>query len=184
MASLAALCVEHAAFEGVNLDRAPDERTLGAALFGDAPPLLCWVAEGDGGIVGYATATREFSTWHAGFYLHMDCLYLKPGARGCGLGEQLVRMLATDAIRLQCSGMQWQTPAANLRAATFYRRIGAQSKDKLRFYLSDRELFSLASSGEASELHSAYHVAFVEDAPCLPHESDSGTECAGQGSLG
>lgn len=144
MTALAALCVEHAAFEGTALAQGPAPRALHAALFGAEPPLLCWVVECGGEITGYATATREFSTWRAGYYLHMDCLYLKPQARGRGLGEHLVRMLAGDALRLQCEGMQWQTPASNLRAAAFYRRLGAHSRDKLRFYLPEEPMRGLA----------------------------------------
>ena len=127
------------------LDAPPDETALHAALFGAPPLLMCWVAERGGDLLGYATATREFSTWQAGYYLHMDCLYLKPEARNLGLGEQLAARLARDAVELQCKGMQWQTPADNVHAARFYRRIGAQSKDKLRFYLSASAVVSLAS---------------------------------------
>lgn len=144
--ALAALCIEHAAFEGVTLERGPDAAALRMALFGAPAPLTCWVAEIAGEIAGYATAAREFSTWQAGYYLHMDCLYLRSCARNRGLGERLAHMLAAEAVRLGCSGMQWQTPASNLRAAGFYRRIGAQSKDKLRFYLSADAMRKLAFS--------------------------------------
>lgn len=134
---IAALCVEHAAYEGVHYDRHPDPDALHVALFGPAAPLICRVAELDGAVVAYATATREFSTWEARYYLHMDCLYLRPQARGKGLGEALIGALATEGVRLGCRDVQWQTPIANVRAASFYRRIGAQSKDKLRFYLDE-----------------------------------------------
>ena len=145
MRQLAALCIEHAAYEGVTLASGPSEQALHDALFGSAAPLVCWVAEHAEGIAGYATATREFSTWQAAHYLHMDCLYLKPEARNGGLGERLVRLLAQEALQLGCRGMQWQTPASNLRAAGFYRRIGAQSKDKLRFYLSAADVELIAA---------------------------------------
>lgn len=158
MEALAALCIEHAAFEGVTLERAPDAASLHAALFGVAAPLLCRVAEMDGVIAGFATATREFSTWQADYYLHMDCLYLKPFARNHGLGVALARRMADDAVRLGCAGMQWQTPLANLRAAHFYRRIGAQSKDKLRFYLSTD-----ATRKFALDVDSTLKKAFEED---------------------
>jgi len=125
---------------------------LHVALFGAAPPLICWVVERCGDLLGYATATREFSTWQACYYLHMDCLYLKPDARNLGLGERLAARLAGDAVGLQCKGMQWQTPADNLRAARFYRRIGAQSKDKLRFYLSASEVSLLASHAASDQM--------------------------------
>jgi ribosomal protein S18 acetylase RimI-like enzyme len=144
--AIAALCVEHAAYEGVHYDRHPDPDALRAALFGHAAPLLCWVAELDGAVAAYATATREFSTWEARYYLHMDCLFLRPQARGNGLGERLMGALATDAAGLGCRDMQWQTPVSNVRAASFYRRIGGQSKDKLRFHLSQTAMQSLARS--------------------------------------
>jgi len=144
VSALVALCIEHAAFEGVSLACGPDAQALQHALFGAAPPLLCWVAEYNGEVLGYATATREFSTWQAAYYLHMDCLYLKPEGRNNGLGERLMGMLAGDALRLECKEIQWQTPAANLRAASFYRRLGAQAKDKLRFYLTASDLDVLA----------------------------------------
>lgn len=136
--ALAALCIEHAAFEGVTLEHAPNPAALHAALFGDPAPLTCWVAEIGGAIAGYATATREFSTWEADYYLHMDCLYLRPGARGQALGKRLLGAVGLEAVQ-SCCGMQWQTPATNLGAAKFYRRNGARSKDKLRFYLSAAE---------------------------------------------
>lgn len=144
MLSLVGLCIEHAAFEGATLEEGPDPAALQTALFAAAPPVICWVADSGGELLGYATATREFSTWRAACYLHMDCLYLKPEGRNRGLGEALVRALATDGLRLRCEGMQWQTPSTNLNAAAFYRRIGAQSKDKLRFYLSDADMQRLA----------------------------------------
>jgi ribosomal protein S18 acetylase RimI-like enzyme len=144
--AVAALCVEHAAYEGVHYVRHPAPDALHAAMFGRDAPLLCWVAELDGEVAAYATATREFSTWEARYYLHMDCLFLRPQARGHGLGERLMAALANDAARLGCRDMQWQTPVSNVRAASFYRRLGGQSKDKLRFYLDQSAMQSLAHS--------------------------------------
>lgn len=147
--SLIALCVEHAAYEGASCGNGPGEEALRAALFGDAAPLLCRVAACNGRPVGYATATREFSTWQAAYYLHMDCLYLRPEARGARAGERLVQALAQDALQYGCRSMQWQTPLDNVRAASFYRRIGAVAKEKLRFCLDAGALQSLADAANA-----------------------------------
>lgn len=147
--SLIALCVEHAAYEGSSCGIGPDEGALRAALFGDRAPLLCRVAESGGRIVGYATATREFSTWQAAYYLHMDCLYLTPCARGMRMGQRLMRSLAQCAQQYGCTSMEWQTPIHNTRALSFYRRVGATEEGKLRFRLNGVAFDSLAGSGVA-----------------------------------
>jgi L-amino acid N-acyltransferase YncA len=148
--AIAQLCVEHAAYEGVHYERHPAPEALRDALFGEHAPLLCWVAEHADEVVAYVTATREFSTWDAAYYLHMDCLYLRAPARGSGLGQALMATLAAAASSLGCRSMQWQTPLSNARAASFYRRIGAQAKDKLRFYLQAADMRALAQSFQSS----------------------------------
>jgi len=96
-------------------------------------PLHTWVVEQCGRLVGYATASQEFSTWDATSFLHLDCLYLREEARGTGLGRQLVLEIACLACHLGCVNVQWQTPEWNERAIRFYQRLGAIGKQKVRF---------------------------------------------------
>lgn len=128
------LMAEHAAFE-----RAPAPvatvAALAEAMDASAPVLAIWVAVHDGVPVGYLSATREFSTWLGRAFVHMDCLYLRPGWRGVGLGAALLDALRRHARDLGIDQLQWQTPEWNEEASRFYRRMGAQESRKRRFVL-------------------------------------------------
>jgi GNAT superfamily N-acetyltransferase len=140
--ALVELCAEHAAFEKARYDRESKVEKLRQAL--SSQRLYAWVVESEKGLVGYATAMLEFSTWDACEYLHMDCLYLKEEARGQGLGEKLMYEIAKLAKEKNCVNVQWQTPEWNTRAMNFYGRLEATSKNKVRFFL-DRETISRLS---------------------------------------
>ena len=129
--ALIELCAEHAAYEGASYDRQQEKRErLSSALFSASPRLYAWVVEQHGELVGYATATQEFSTWDATSFLHLDCLYLREEARGTGLGRHLVLEIAWLACHLGCVNMQWQTPEWNEHAIRFYQRHGKFSIGK------------------------------------------------------
>jgi GNAT superfamily N-acetyltransferase len=132
---LIGLCAEHARYERADFDARGKARRLRRALF-DAPARLrAWVADADDRLIGYATATAEFSTWAAAEYLHLDCLFVSAPERGRGIGAALLRAV-TQAARVQrLAEMQWQTPEWNADAIGFYRRLGALDQAKRRFVL-------------------------------------------------
>jgi GNAT superfamily N-acetyltransferase len=140
--ALVALCAEHANYERATYSPEGKAALLQVALF-EQRSLYGWVVESEQILVGYAAATLEFSTWDAAYFLHMDCLYLKAEARGQGLGEKLLREVATLAKEKNCVNVQWQTPEWNLGAMNFYKRMGATSKNKVRFFLDDKAILAL-----------------------------------------
>lgn len=129
---------EHAAYEKAAPPTDDLADRLGPLLFGSAAPRLhCVVAQlADGEVVGYATCSAEMSTWDARQYLHMDCLFLRDGTRGHGLGPRLVDAVVAIARELGLTEVQWQTPSWNEGAVRFYNRLGAQAKEKLRYTLT------------------------------------------------
>jgi GNAT superfamily N-acetyltransferase len=134
--ALVVLCAEHARYERAVYDpdgkAAPLERALS-----EAPPrLTAWVAEAGGTAIGYVTATSEFSTWSARDFLHMDCLFVREGYRGMGVGAALMAALVSFARERGYAEVQWQTPDWNTEAERFYRREGALAQAKLRFSLA------------------------------------------------
>lgn len=133
--ALMVLCAEHARYERAVFDVAGKIEALGRALFEAPARLAAWVAELDDVLIGYASAAPEFSTWRAAEYLHMDCLFVRDGMRGEGVGAALLDAVIEHAGRCGYRQLQWQTPAWNDGAARFYRRYGAQEQSKLRFAL-------------------------------------------------
>ncbi|MDN3023632.1 GNAT family N-acetyltransferase [Streptomyces sp. S.PB5] len=136
LAEVVALIGEHAAYEKADPPAAGLEGRLERLLFGSSEPRLrCFVAESDGRVLGYATCSAEVSTWDGAEYLHMDCLFLRDGHRGLGIGEALMNAVRDEARALGLGHVEWQTPAWNDGAIRFYERIGAVAKDKRRFSL-------------------------------------------------
>lgn len=133
--TLVALCGEHALYEKASHDAAGKAEALSRALFSTPARLHAWVVESAGELIGYATATLEFSTWQVGEFLHMDCLFVRAGRRGSGAGAALLQAVRDFAGRTGCREMQWQTPEWNVDAMRFYRRFGAVDKAKRRFFL-------------------------------------------------
>lgn len=131
--ALIVLCDAHAEFEGGRIDTEQLESRLQAAIFSPVPRLWGWVAAQNGRLLGYATASCEFSTWTGREYLHMDCLYVVDGQRGRGLGAGLLGAVEAHARANDIDHVQWQTPHWNEDAARFYRRTGAEESAKLRF---------------------------------------------------
>jgi GNAT superfamily N-acetyltransferase len=133
IAQLLALCVEHAEFERAPI-ATPDADRLREALFATSPRLYAWVAvDREDQLVGYATASLDFSTWTARAFLHMDCLFVRASHRGQGVGRHLLRAVFKHAAVLNIAQIQWQTPAWNVDAQRFYERLGASGETKVRY---------------------------------------------------
>lgn len=127
---------EHAAYERAAPPADGVDTRLGELLFGTAPRLHAQIAEIDGAPVGYATASLEVETWQAKQFLHMDCLFLRDGARGAGVGGMLLGAVRQLAIDLGVDEVQWQTPDWNEGAVRFYDRTGAVRRAKQRYTLA------------------------------------------------
>ncbi len=128
------LIAAHAAFERAAFDPSGKADRLGRSLFGDSLRAVCLVAVDSDIVVGYCTVSREFSTWQAADYAHMDTLFVDEHHRGRDIGERLL-LAAAQARDLGATEMQWQTPDWNLDAIRFYQRLSAHGSAKVRFTL-------------------------------------------------
>ncbi len=124
---------EHARFEQTTKDVTCPVDSLRDLLFCESPQLFGLVVEQLNEIVGYATFAIQVSTWQASRYLYLDCLFLKPGNRGHGIGRTLMNRVCDAAKRFDCDEIQLQTPAFNETAIGFYKRLGAEGAEKFRF---------------------------------------------------
>lgn len=133
LSALVRLCQNHAEYEQAAYYNAGKEELLGTALFAEDPKLFCMVIESNNQLAGYFSYTFDFSTWDAQNFLYLDCLYLEPAYRGFGIGEQAIEILKVVGKENKCVNIQWQTPIFNERGIKFYKRIGGNGNEKMRF---------------------------------------------------
>ena len=130
------LCAAHASYENVHYSDYGKASKLHRMLFCENPSLHCILAEYKSEIIGYATFSKECSTWDADHYLYMDCLFLQEDFRGKGIGVYLINTIIEYAKQTGVQRLEWQTPDWNKSAIKFYQRLGGQSKEKWRFTLT------------------------------------------------
>ena len=107
-----------------------------------------WVlfAEWDGEPAGFAFYFFNYSTWLGRPGLYLEDLFVRPSARGKGIGKALLAKLAQIAIDKNCYGMRWQVLDWNQPAIDFYDSLGGQMlKEWITVRLMGEPLKELAS---------------------------------------
>jgi len=133
-------------------EREPDaveatEPMLAAALFGDQPVASCHVAEVAGEVVGFALWYVTFSTWKGRPGLWLEDLFVRPSARGSGLGKALLRELARVCVQRGYARFEWWVLDWNEPAQGFYRSLGARPEDEWTVWRVDGDaLHALGAS--------------------------------------
>jgi GNAT superfamily N-acetyltransferase len=107
-----------------------DRGLLHAALFGDSPTVFAHVAGEGGDILGMAIWFLNFSTWTGRNGIYLEDLYVRPEARGRGIGRSLIAELASIAHRSGYSRVEWSVLDWNEAALRFYRSLGAEQMDE------------------------------------------------------
>ncbi|SDP95636.1 Acetyltransferase (GNAT) family protein [Actinopolyspora xinjiangensis] len=128
------LCREHAAYEGAEFHENGQVERWRSALFEGRPSLHGWMALDCGKPCGFMTVTTDFATWSAERFAYMDCLFLRDGYRGMGIGRMFLDRLREFSAAEGCGWAEWQTPTDNELGIGFYRRMGAEAKHKIRFH--------------------------------------------------
>lgn len=101
------------------------ERHLFGSGFGRGPTCECLMGEVDGRIEGFAVFCTNFSTWLAKPGIWLEDLFVRPAARGRGLGKALLTELARIAVSRDCGRVEWSVLDWNEPAIAFYRSLGA-----------------------------------------------------------
>lgn len=122
-------------YELAEYERAPKEchltpAQLHTALFCESPALFAHVAELDGEVVGCALWFKNFSTWDGVHGIYLEDLYVRPSARGSGLGKALLTALAEECIQRGYTRLQWWVLNWNESAIGFYKALGAEPMDE------------------------------------------------------
>jgi len=119
-----------------------------AQLFGSRPRAYAMIAEVESRAVGLAIWFYTFSTFQARPGLYVEDVFVEPDSRGLGIGRAFFRTMARRALaegctRMECSVLDWNTPAVG-----FYRGLGAVPMDEWTVQrLYDAEMRVLAGEG-------------------------------------
>ncbi|MCC6243389.1 MAG: GNAT family N-acetyltransferase [Gemmatimonadaceae bacterium] len=102
------------------------------------PDFEGFVAEHDvHGVKGMLIYYEIPFTLRAAPTLYIKELIVDAEWRGFGIGEQLVRAAAAEALARGCALTKWQVARWNVSAARFYRRLGAHVDDEWVDYQLD-----------------------------------------------
>ena len=107
-----------------------DPAVLGAKLFGPRPYAEVVIGEIDGTAQGFALFFHNFSTFEGRPGIYLEDLFVRPQARGSGLGKALLRHLAALALERDCARLEWSVLDWNEPAIGFYRALGARPMDE------------------------------------------------------
>lgn len=106
-----------------------DEAVLHEKLFGPRPYAEVVIGELDGLAQGFALFFHNFSTFEGKPGIYLEDLFVRPEARGSGLGKALLAHLAILAVERDCARLEWSVLDWNEPAIGFYRKLGARLMD-------------------------------------------------------
>jgi GNAT superfamily N-acetyltransferase len=155
---------ELAEYEKLAHEALATEALLREHLFGPRPKAECLIAEiGDAPAgrrthfadgkntvspVGFALFFHNFSTFVGKPGIYLEDLFVRPAARGRGIGKALLVRLAQIAVERDCGRFEWSVLDWNEPALRFYESLGAVPKKEWIIHrVSGEALARLAAGG-------------------------------------
>jgi GNAT superfamily N-acetyltransferase len=114
-----------------------DEALMAQKLFGPRPYAEVLIGEIDGVPQGFALFFHNFSTFEGRPGIYLEDLFVRPDARGSGLGKALLGTLAGLAVERDCARLEWSVLDWNTPAIDFYKALGATPMDEWTVYRVD-----------------------------------------------
>ena len=129
------------------------EEKLRDTLFSDTPGAEVIIASVDDEPMGFALFFHNYSTFLAQRGIYLEDLFVRPAARGKGVGFALLSALARIALERDCGRLEWAVLDWNQLAIDFYKRIGARPLDDWTvFRLTAGSLETLADKHQGNIL--------------------------------
>lgn len=127
---IAQLIRDLAEYEKLSHEVRFDEATLERHLFGPHPMAEVVIGEIDSAPQGFALFFHNFSTFEGRPGIYLEDLYVRPAARGAGLGKALLLHLAALAQERGCARLEWSVLDWNEPSIGFYRSLGAKPMEQ------------------------------------------------------
>jgi len=121
---------ELAAYERLEHEVQATTADLAVALFGPRPCAEVVFACLESQPVGFALFFQNFSTFLGKPGIYLEDLFVRPAARGQGVGRQLLGWLARTTLERGCARLEWAVLDWNLPSIGFYRSLGAVAQDE------------------------------------------------------
>lgn len=138
---------ELARYERLEHEVSASEEDLRQALFGERRHTEVVFACSAGEPVGFALFFHNFSTFKGRPGIYLEDLFVRPQARGRGIGKRLLAYLARTAVERRCARLEWAVLDWNEPSIGFYRSLGAAPMDEWTiFRLTGDALALLAGS--------------------------------------
>ena len=138
-----------AEYERLSHEVLATEEKLRQTLFGPkAAAEVVFAYEGEFR-AGFAVFFSTYSTFLGQPGIYLEDLYVKPEARGKGIGFALLRHLAKLAMERNCGRLEWSVLNWNEPSIQFYKRLGAAPKDEwTKYQLAGEALGRLAGDAK------------------------------------
>jgi GNAT superfamily N-acetyltransferase len=146
VAEITNLIRELAVYEKLEHEVRATPEMLQQHLFGPRPVAEVLMAELDDAVVGFALFFTNFSTFRGLPGLYLEDLFVRPEARGRGIGQALLRRVAQLAVERGCGRMEWAVLDWNTPSIEFYKAHGARPMSEWTiFRLEHQALNELAA---------------------------------------
>ena len=148
-----------ARYEHLEHEMVATEEGLRKSLFGERRyaevVFACVGANGDDADpanaepVGFALFFHNYSTFLGKPGIYLEDLFVRPEARGRGIGKRLLAWLAQTAVARDCGRLEWAVLDWNEPSIGFYRSLGAVLKSEWQiFRLTGDPLKALADTSQ------------------------------------
>jgi GNAT superfamily N-acetyltransferase len=136
-----------AVYERLEHEMVATDEDLRKTLFGDRRYAEVVFACVDGDPVGFALFFHNYSTFLGKPGIYLEDLFVRPEARGRGIGKRLLAWLAQATVERDCGRLEWSVLDWNEPSIAFYRNLGAVLKDEWQiFRLTGDALNALADT--------------------------------------
>jgi GNAT superfamily N-acetyltransferase len=125
---------ELAEYENLSGEVIATEASLRSHLFGPSPAAQALIGLRDGEPVGFALFFGNFSTFLGRPGIYLEDLFVRPQARGCGVGTALLREVARIAVQRNAGRLEWAVLDWNAPAIGYYQKLGADPMDQWTVY--------------------------------------------------
>jgi GNAT superfamily N-acetyltransferase len=142
---------ELAEYERLSHEVVATEELLRESLFGENVKAEVVIAYDQDQAVGFALFFHNFSTFMGRPGIYLEDLYVKPHARGRGIGRALLSFLARLAKERGCGRLEWAVLDWNEPAIRFYKNLGAVPMDEWTVFRATGKALDKLAEGTTNE---------------------------------